>query len=378
MKKVILVLISIILIFTGILGYYYFTNVGTASNIINTAIEDINKNNYDEAIEKLKTVISSYNYQIIKNPATFLIGVCYENKNNYKKALEYYKKLLLIGNFNFYKYEAIINVCKIYRKGYQPINQRQLKILINYLKKELSIIEKKLDEQDSNKLLYKMERIYNNLLSLSFSINLKKEPVKILKDKLSIELGYLYIKDKDYKNAVLIFSRYNNFEARYGLAIAYFKMGNLKDGIKVLSSIVENDKKGIIKNLYLKKLYEYAVKLYSKGEYKESIKYLKSISNLSNYPEYSENSMYLLAEYYYKMGKKDQALLYYKKVLSNGFHKWDENALFKIGLIYYDKRMYYKALKSFDTFIKKYPHSKRLKEAKQWKDICERSIKYFN
>jgi outer membrane protein assembly factor BamD (BamD/ComL family) len=47
------------------------------------------------------------------------------------------------------------------------------------------------------------------------------------------------------------------------------------------------------------------------------------------------------------------------------------------GYLYYDARDYYRALKVFDSFKKRFPKSKNIQTAEEWKSMCERSVKYL-
>jgi outer membrane protein assembly factor BamD (BamD/ComL family) len=65
------------------------------------------------------------------------------------------------------------------------------------------------------------------------------------------------------------------------------------------------------------------------------------------------------------------------KLLANGVSLKDPDALMMKGFIYYDKREFVRALKVFKEFIKRYPQSEMVPQAREWKAMTERSIKYI-
>ena len=185
MNKFILIVISILLIFSGIYGYYYYFNVNEAEKLINTSILDIYNKKYDDALENLKKVTANYKYNIVRAPSLFLVGVCYENKGDYKQALKYYRDLIALKDKNLiygnWRYEAIINLAKLYRNKKILYTEEKLKVLKEFLTGEVKNIDRIIKSRSEKNILYKLSQLYKDFLSLSFSINLKEKALMKLK-----------------------------------------------------------------------------------------------------------------------------------------------------------------------------------------------------
>ena len=175
-----------------------------------------------------------------------------------------------------------------------------------------------------------------------------------------------------------VLSNLDNFEAKHALAVVLFKLGKEEEGLNLLSTLIDYDPTGKIRKEYIEKAYQYAVYLYKNRNYNKAIKYFKKIIKYKGFPVYYENSLFYISNYYFDNHNYKSALIYLKDIISNRYNFKDEDALFKIGLIYYDEKKYIHAYKIFREFVRKYPNSKRINEVKSWMDICERNIKYFN
>jgi tetratricopeptide (TPR) repeat protein len=112
--------------------------------------------------------------------------------------------------------------------------------------------------------------------------------------------------------------------------------------------------------------------------YNESIDIYLKIISLSHDSKYAEFSSYKLATYYYALGDYKNAHRYVDVTLTNKIILKDEDSYLLKGYIYYDVREYYRALKIFDDFPKRFPQSQMTQSAKEWKAMCERSIKYLS
>lgn len=382
MKKAILIIVSLILIFSGIYGTYYFSRIQSAEDSINSAILELKSGNYDKATVILKNVIANYDYCIVRFPSLYLTGRTFEEKKNYKSALAAYKEILLSekegilsGNW---KYLALISVSRLYRNNLVQASETQKTILEKYIIKVKKGIEEKLKQEKESKATKTLKNFYKNILTLNYSLNIKDKTLEEILIDLETELGFLYIATGDLKSAQSILSNLNNFDAKYGLSTVLYKLGKKEEAIKLLESIMDEDATGKIKKEYIEKSYNYAVNLYKNKNYTRALKYFKKISGYKEFPEYYENSLYYIGNYYFSKGNLSSALYYFKKIISNSYNIKDEEGTFNIGLIYYDKKDYIHAYKTFREFIKSYPRSKKINDAKSWMDICERSIKYFN
>jgi len=382
MKKAILIIISIALIFSGVYGTYYFSRIQNAEDLINSAILELKSGNYNKAINILKNVISNYNYSIVRLPSLYILGKCFEKEKNYKSALAAYKELLLekkesVINGNW-KYLALISVSRIYRNNLVPVSESQKTVLEKYIKVVKNGIKEKLKQERKTEINKSIKSFYKNILTLNYSINVKDKNLKEILIDLETELGLLYLATGNLTMAQNVLSNLDNFEAKHALAVVLFKLGKEEEGLNLLSTLIDYDPTGKIRKEYIEKAYQYAVYLYKNRNYNKAIKYFKKIIKYKGFPVYYENSLFYISNYYFDNHNYKSALIYLKDIISNRYNFKDEDALFKIGLIYYDEKKYIHAYKIFREFVRKYPNSKRINEVKSWMDICERNIKYFN
>ena len=78
MKKFLLVVLALILIVCGIYGIDNYSKLKQAKSDLSEAVLSVNENQYDDAIEKLKTVIAAYPHSMVKAPALYLLADTYE------------------------------------------------------------------------------------------------------------------------------------------------------------------------------------------------------------------------------------------------------------------------------------------------------------
>jgi len=378
MKKVFFIFLAFILIVSGIYGTYYFTTLKNAEVLINKATINIDECNFDKAISILKSVVSKYKYPVVRTTSLYYLGNAYEKKKNYNAALKSYNKVVsdkkLNSNNNWY-IRSVISISRIYRKNLIKSSTQQDEILKRYIK----LIEAKIKEKEEKEigLEEKIVNIVKKILVFNCSLYQEAGDNFQILNELETELGFLCLKTGEYDKAINIFSKLNTNLAKLGLAEAYIENLNIIKGLKILEDLIKYESDGNILIYYLKTAYDYAEKLYNKKRYSNAVSLFKKIISLSKNSDYSEYSMYYLARYYYGQKSYKSALAYIDKILKNSIHLKDEEAQLLKGYIYYDKNDFILALKAFNDFIKKFPDSNKVKNAREWKDMCERNIKYF-
>jgi len=378
MKKFLLVLLSILFIVSGMYGFHYFTRLGRAKTELGQAMLLVNGERYGEAIEALEDIIAAYPYAIVKAPALYLLADIYERQGQFEAAFEAHRILIThkeIPATNDWLILSIISVSKLYRNNVLPLSRGDDTALERYIDTIRNAIDLKQEQVSVSPLFHWDESPFISLQDNLVSLKLDKgEVLKYLKT----ELAFLYVKAGRYTDAAVIFQEINTNAARFGMAQIYFEKGNYQSGIDILKELTAHDTTGKISVLYLDRMYTYAEMLYEKKCQSEAIEIYKKIISLDHNSLYAEYSSYKLATHYFSSCETRNALMYVDSTLSNSPTLKDEDAYLLKGYIYYDSRDYYRALKVFDDFPKRFPHSNRLRTAKEWKAMSERSIKYLS
>jgi tetratricopeptide (TPR) repeat protein len=377
MKKTLLAILALILIVCGIYGIHAYSKMKQAKSKLNNAVLSINEEKYDDAIDKLKSVISVYTQSIVKAPALYLLGSVYEKKGNYEAAVEAYRILVTHKDIpvnNDWLILSIISLSKMYRNELLPLSEGGEKAVFRYIYTIENAIRLKKDHISLSPFFGWDETpfisLQNNLVSLKID---KDEMLKYLET----ELAFLYIEAKRYEEAAAIFSDLDTNAARFGMAQIYFELGHYRNGINLLKELTDYDTTGKINALYLDKMYTYGELLFEKEYFKEAVDIYQKIIVLSPDSRYGELSSYKLALYCYSIGDFEKAHRFADTTLTNNIALKDEDSFLLKGYMYYDLREYYKALNIFNSFKKRFPKSSNMQTAEEWKSMCERSVKYL-
>lgn len=382
MKKGFLLFFTLLLIFSGVYGAYYFQKLKKAETSINNSIIYIHEGKYDEALDKLKDIIAQYEFGIVRAPALYLLADTYEKTGQYDSAIATHRALITNEKFarsgNWY-IQSLISISKLYRKGIIKISNQQIEIIENYLELIRERIKKKLESEntDPESLAEDIMIVVRSFLSFNYNIAIKEISQEELFIELETELGFLYLMTGKYDDAKEIFLKMNTPVSKFGLARSYLESGEEKKGIFLLEKLIKYDTTGKVQAYYLKETFKYAEHLYKMKRYDEAMVVFNSIKSEFENTRYSELSLNYLAKYYYNKNNAI-AVKYIDKIISNSVHIKDEEALLLKGYIYYDKRNFLKALKVFNDFIKRFPKSDKISTAREWKAMCERSIKYLD
>ncbi len=383
MRKFSLIFFSIVLIVGGIYGTYYVFNLRHADEKLGAAVVDINDEHYDQAVETLKTVIAEYRIRTVQAPALYLLANTYERAGKYIQARDIYTILLssrIIGNLNNWRMKSLIAVSTMYRNGLIPLGDTRDRVLDNYI----GLIEKKIEDRKKQAGSYLSvlkngaNRLRYSLLSQSSDLHTLELNDATVSAELETELGFLYLSREKYDRAEKIFNRLDTKKSKLGIALLYFETGRYKKGEVLLQELLVYDPTGRLFSYYVQELFRTAENLYKNRSYDEAIDLYKKIVGLTKNNQYEEISLYRLVYYYYKNEKYRESLNYANRALQNGVSEKDEDVQLIKGYIYYDKRQYVKALRVFNDFLIKFPKSTRIKTVREWKAMCERSIRYLN
>jgi len=382
MKKFLLLVLAIILIGGGAYGTYYFFRLKEAEVEINKSITDINEGDYNSAIERLKNIVSEYDLTAVKAPALYILADTYEKNGHFRQSLETHKILLSqkrIPVNNNWRIRSIVAVSRIYRNNLVFPSVSRSRILENNIRVINNQIDKKIRQNSSffPGVWAAIEHFFYSIVSPNGSLFLVSKDDRSIISELKTELGFLYLAIEKYDDAERIFSTLQTRKGQFGLAQVYLKTSEYRRGIDILEDLLVYDTTGKLQAYFIQEIYEIAENLYEKKRYAEAVELFKKIETHAHSSNHAELASYRLARYYYRNGKYGSALAYINTLLKNTIHIKDEDASLLKGYIFYDKRDFIHALKIFNDFIKKYPESKNIPTAREWKAMCERSVKYF-
>ncbi len=133
-----------------------------------------------------------------------------------------------------------------------------------------------------------------------------------------------------------------------------------EESLKKLSINAEKDKKSKskISNNNIQAIYSKGYRLFLEENYPKAIQSLKKIVVKYQDNRIVDNSLFWMAESYFKLNKFKQALNYYKLIYRHlPFSEKADYALFKIGYIYFKQKNYSKSDIAFLRILKEYPDS---------------------
>ncbi|MEO0292947.1 MAG: outer membrane protein assembly factor BamD [candidate division WOR-3 bacterium] len=129
--------------------------------------------------------------------------------------------------------------------------------------------------------------------------------------------------------------------------------------------------------------FKLAVELFNQGKYKKAIEYFKTFFNRYPGSHWIDDAQFYYAESYYKLKIYDEALNEFQFLVNNFPNSsWSEQGLLRIAqcmermspIPQRDQTLTEEAIKTYEMFIKKYPYSKWLDEAKEGKKNAEEKL----
>lgn len=352
MKKWILVGIIFIFLGIGLVAYYdsFVKPEREAKELIvegKMSFERNEKESINRAIDIFTKVIAKYPATDSALEAYYFIAECYEKLD--LNRLAYLKYIYLLKNNK-----------KIPADMEKEINARiaRLKIMKRY------------DE----------EGIHSLLGLLNYSDN------KDFRSRIYTELGHTYLKKGEFQRSKRMFDlalseNGNNEDAILGKARTYKRMGMDDQAYDLYDHFLKYYSNfsyytGDVTRSYTRQLYESGMNNYRKGRYYPAITFFKKY--ISQFPgsSYSENALYWIGESYFALKQYDNAVAYFKKVLSNDYYTKDQDAYIKIGYSYFMAKNYDLASREFQAYIDSYPNGKYIEKAKQWKEMSTKEMMY--
>ncbi|MCP4482019.1 MAG: tetratricopeptide repeat protein [bacterium] len=276
--------------------------------------QEIVEINIAEEMEKtLKTFIEEHINLPVITDIIFRLSKTYFEEGNYQKSLEWSNKLLTLGNYSLFDKEKIMQVQYYLAEAYYNLQE-----YTKAVKEYKNLIKNFVDFKSMDKVYIKLGTAYLNMENYREAINFyelllkefteteykeivfynlgisykelgditkankafidyyKLDPNKESSQQLMLEVGDLYIKKRDYVNAILIYTKVypslNDIQkiyAQYKIAEAYDKQFDIEMSLqeyrKLMAMSPEND------DVRLSGLIRFAEILQAQKIYKEAI-----------------------------------------------------------------------------------------------------------
>lgn len=312
-----------------ILSFFFLKN--TFSEVIadiyfKKGMENLNRKDFDEAINNFKKSISIYERDIYY----FSLGNCYEkrvrkkaNVEDGKNAERYYLKAIFLNRENPQYYQTLADYYFYLSNIYSPN-------FLNYAIKMYKEVLKR--EPYESKVYINLAKCYMGLKDFkSAEENLKKaEEIDSKNPQIYINMGNLsYYQNKldkaiSYYKYSLKFKFADLNEILVNMGVCYIKKGEIEEGIETLKEVFNFNPKNASAHYNLGYAY------YLKGDYYEALKEFEKAMFLD--PNlFTIDSLYYKAEIYYKIKEYEKAKKELEKILKiNKNHLKANQLLLKI------------------------------------------------
>ncbi|MFD0940664.1 tetratricopeptide repeat protein [Pedobacter boryungensis] len=311
--------------------------------------------------EDAETLFQEFIREYPLNPNTklayFHVGKSYFAQKNYAKALEWFEKTepSSLSQKQRVEYQ--------FKQGYSYFETK------NYEKAEpLFEIVKKEDSQFKESATYYFA--YINYLNKEYKTALSN--FEKLKGSPTYEASYpyyitsMYYLDERYDDVIdyaipAMAKTKQQFEPEMLslVAASYFAKSEFKNAEKYFADFYSKDKSQSKNNLFI---YQYGYSLYQNGKFKESIPVLEK---LNTDDIYLQNGMFTLGKSSLKLNNKEKARSAFFRASRLDFDKnIQEEAWINYAKLSYELEFNSQALESTQSFLKQFPSSKRINEAK--------------
>jgi TolA-binding protein len=277
------------------------------------------------------------------------IGDCYFNGRNFSKAETYYAKAAQVspntGDYALFQSAYVAGL----QKNYTAKISRIESLLSTYPKSEYA-----------DEALYEMGRAYlmlenNSKAIASFKQLFSNYPSSASARKGALEIGLIYFNDNNFDEAITAYKKVITFypsseeaqTALESLEAVYIEKNDVATYLaytKTLGMKISNTSAGREDSIS----YIAAEKQYMNANYTQAITGFKSY--LSNYcagGRYCTNAQYYIADSYYRINEKENALTAYKALTLISSNQYIQEAYTRCAEITYDKKDYAASLQYF-------------------------------
>ncbi len=217
---------------------------------------------------------------------------------------------------------------------------------------------------------------------------LAKSQNRKLRSKILTAFGGYYLKSGEYKRAednfrVALKYDNENLKAEEGRAQALKGQGQdwgayrLYDDYLFSTAHLNPENRNKVINKVEYETFNSGIQALRNKRYPYAIDFFRKVSNAQD-KNMEEDARYWTGEAYYNLNQKDKAIKAYESVLKNSTSTKDAAALFKIGMILFQKSKLNAAAKVFKEITNNYPESKYSDKAKEYlEDIHQENEERF-
>jgi TolA-binding protein len=353
------VLVGIMLVIMGVGLFVYYDRyvrpeqearelLAEAKLIFERGDESGDRESLNLAINRLEQLIARYPKTKSVHEAYFYTGRCLERLNSYRTAYLRYSTLM---------------------RGYQSVMAPELREEVLVRLARINVLKQ-----------YSEEGVHQLYSILNSSNNPE------LRGRIYTELGYTYLNQGKYRNALRMFdiSRQQNGgneEAILGQARAYKRMGqdmaayNMYDHFLRYYGAISPYSRDV-RRAYREQTYWSGLREYRRGHYDSALGYFGRI--LRNFPHdsKSEYALYWSGESYFAQKNFNRAINYFDRVLSNGHYIKDQDARIKKGYAYFMSKRFDLAAREFQAYLRDYPRGKYSDIAHEWRGMSTKELLY--
>jgi TolA-binding protein len=311
----------------------------------------------DDAEALFQEFIREYPLNPNTKLAYFYMGKAYFGQKNYTKALEWFNQAdpTSLSGKQRLEYQ--------FKQGYAYFEQ-------NDIEKAEPLFEavKKVESPFQESATYYFA--YINYLNREYKTALAN--FEKLKGSPTYEASYpyyitsMYYLDERYDDVIdyaipIMEKTKQKYEAEMLslVAASYFAKSEFKNAEKYFSLYYDKDKNQVKNNLFI---YQYGYALYQNGKYKESV---ATLEKLNTDDVYLQNGMFTLAKSAIKLNQKEKARNAFFRASRLDFDKaMQEEAWINYAKLSYELEFNQQALESTQNFLKTFPNSKKINEAK--------------
>ncbi len=285
--------------------------------------------NLEKVIEKTSSIMQFHAESSYFEEALFMTGKSFYWKQEYSKSLRKFQELATIKGSDL----ALENRMWIGKAELQLRNFDDGYAVLETVKNEA---EKSEEEDIADEALITMIRFKLYRDAYADAISLIEELLKIsssdeLNAEISYQLGRIYLKMGDNKNALAAFERVQTFDPTFDIEFNSFleiaklkkELGSVEESLILLQELSNNDK---YEELWDKVDLEIANVLFDQGEYSDALSIYIEIDSTYSRTKSAGIAAFkageILSDYYYDY---DSAMVYFNKTLSA-----DSPAEFKI------------------------------------------------
>lgn len=354
---------------------YYYSHIAYLNEDYQLALQGFKKIQYDASFKKVVPYYitqiyyrqKKYDDVVAYGPSVFdsvsesrkiefakIIGDSYYKRNNYKEAItyfEYHAASTKIDNLDKYQMGYAYYKTNEYRKSIKYFNKitNAKDSVSQFAYYYLADANLKIGELTAAKTAFRAAS------ELDFDVEIKEEAhynyVKMLYQE-----GVLFSLDEITNSISEFHIKFPNsnykIELDEYLVDAYLSSKNYKLALDKINSFTEKSFR--LKTAYQVAAYNYGVQLYNGHQEEQSTQYFKDVMTYPYDQKLNAQSLFWLAEAYYKTGKNDDAISTYSKFKNEpGSYSLNLNQVveYNLGYCYFKKSDYTTAIVYFRNFV---------------------------